>query len=554
MFSIAPKTMMMIERACLVMIVIAMLSSCKDSRPASPEAKQRFESIIPKPVSANLAGGTFSLNADTRILVNGNDKGAQDVAGFLSEKLKPATGYDHAVSTGEENPGKGAIFLTLEGEDDLGQEGYELTVEEDGIKIAANTPVGLFWAVQTLRQLLPEDIEQSTAVSNGAWDIATGTIKDSPEYGWRGSMLDVARHFFTVDDVKHYIDMISLYKINTLHLHLSDDQGWRIQIDSWPNLTQVGSRNAVGGGKGGFYTKEEYGEIIRYAARHFITVIPEIDMPGHINAALVSYKELLPGPAIRREPGGPEANKPTPGVVHTGIEVGFSTLDIRKDVTWKFVNDVLRELAEMTPGPYLHIGGDEAAVTKKPDYIAFINRFKDIVKANNKKMIGWEEIAQADIDSTIIVQYWSSQKHASEAAEKGAKMIFSPAQKVYLDMQYDSTTRLGLHWAAYIEVDSSYMWDPASFVNDIDREQILGVEAPLWSETLVTMDDVEYMLFPRLPGVAEVGWTAAKDRDWEDYKTRLANHSRRWEVMGINYYRSPKVEWPTADENKTAAK
>lgn len=554
MFPIPLKTMISSGRSYLLMAGIVCLFSCKDSRPASTEARQRFESIIPKPVSATMTGGTFSLTGDTKILVNGSSKEAADVAGFLVEKLKPATGFDFQVSPGEETARKGAIFLTLEGADtDLGAEGYELTVEEDGVKIVAMTPAGLFWGVQTLRQLLPEAIEQSGAVAHGAWEVATGTIKDSPEYGWRGSMLDVARHFFSVEDVKHYIDMISLYKINTLHLHLSDDQGWRIQIDSWPNLTQVGSRNSVGGGKGGFYTKEQYAVIVDYAARHFITIIPEIDMPGHINAALVSYRELLPGPAIRREPGGPEANKPTPGVVHTGIEVGFSTLDIKKDVTFKFVNDVVRELAEMTPGPYLHIGGDEAAVTKKPDYIAFINRFKEIVKANNKKMIGWEEIAQADIDSTIIVQYWSSKEHAREAAEKGAKMIFSPAQKVYLDMQYDSTTKLGLHWAAYIEVDSSYMWDPATFTHDIGRDQILGVEAPLWSETLVTMDDVEYMLFPRLPGVAEVGWTAAGDRDWNEYKTRLANHSKRWEVMDINFYRSPKVAWPGASaENATA--
>lgn len=534
-------------RACGVIASIAalvFLFSCESSKPASPEARLRFESIIPKPVSANMSGETFTLKNNTRIIVNGTDGDLQTIASFLAEKIKPATGFDTNISP-DDGSSKGAISLSLEGGDKaLGDEGYELTIEKDGVKIVANSPAGLFFGVQTLRQLLPEELEGSERIQNGAWEIATGTIRDFPEYKWRGSMLDVARHFFTVDDVKRYIDMISLYKMNVLHLHLSDDQGWRIQIDSWPNLTRIGSKNAVGGAQGGFYTKEDYAEINKHAASRYITVIPEIDMPGHINAALVSYNELLPGPAIRREPAGPEQNKPTPGVIHRGIEVGFSTLDIKKDITFKFVNDVLRELAEMTPGPYLHIGGDEAAVTKKPDYIAFINRFKEIVKSNNKKMIGWEEVAQANIDSTIIVQYWSSRKHASEAAEKGAKMIFSPAQKVYLDMQYDSTTKLGLHWAAYIEVDSSYMWDPASHVEGIDRDQILGVEAPLWSETLVTMDDVEYMLFPRLPGVAEVGWTSKESREWNEYKVRLANHAKRWDVMGINFYRSPKVPWP----------
>ena len=530
---------------------LVVLFSCDSSKPVSAEARLRFESIVPKPVSAELHGETFTLTGDTRIITDGSDEGLTNVAEFLASKINPATGFDLKVSAGGE-AGAGSVLLSLEGADaDLGTEGYALTIEQDRIRLVANAPQGLLWGVQTLRQLLPEEIERSEPAAGVAWDIATGTIRDFPEYAWRGSMLDVARHFFSVEDVKHYIDLISLYKMNILHLHLSDDQGWRIQIDSWPNLTQIGSRNAVGGAKGGFYTKKDYADIVDYAARHYITIIPEIDMPGHINAALVSYQELLPGPPIRREPGGPEVNKPTPGVIHKGIEVGFSTLDIRKDITFRFVNDVLRELAEMTPGPYLHIGGDEAAVTKKPDYIAFINRFIEIVKANNKKMIGWEEIAQANIDSSITVQYWSSRDHASEAAEKGAKMIFSPAQKVYLDMQYDSTTRLGLHWAAYIEVDSSYMWDPATFVENIDREQIVGVEAPLWSETLVTMDDVEYMLFPRLPGVAEVGWTASARRDWDDYKLRLAKQSKRWEVMDINFYRSPKVPWGTAGNTES---
>lgn len=530
-------------RVCLVIGGTLLMFSCDRPKPASPEARVRFESIIPKPVSATMTGETFTLTADTRIVVDGSDKEVQNIAAFLAERISPATGFDMQVSEGK-NEGRGTISLSLDGADkELGSEGYVLTIEEGGVRLVANSPAGLFWGAQTLRQLLPAEIEGREAAKSAEWEIATGTIRDYPRFGWRGSMLDVARHFFTVDDVKSYIDLLSMYKMNILHLHLSDDQGWRIQIDSWPNLTEIGSRNAVGGGKGGFYTKKDYAEIIEYAASRYMTVIPEIDMPGHINAALVSYKELLPGPAIRREPAGPEVNRPTPGVIHRGIEVGFSTLDIKKDVTFKFVNDVLRELAAMTPGPYLHIGGDEAAVTKKPDYIAFVNRFKEIVKTNNKKMIGWEEIAQADVDSTVIVQYWSNPKHAIEAADKGAKMIFSPAQKVYLDMKYDTATKLGLNWAAYIEVDSSYRWDPATFVKDIDPGQILGVEAPLWSETLVTMDDVEFMLFPRLPGVAEIGWTPADAREWEDYRMRLVNQSKRWEVMEINFYRSPKVPW-----------
>ncbi len=520
-----------------VTAAVLVLSSCSQPEVASPEAKQRFADVIPRPASSAPEGNRFVLSPKSSIVIDGD--GLEPVAEFLATKLRPATGYALPVS---DEATKGSVLLSLMDDRELGDEGYQLTITRDEVKISGRTPQGVFFGVQTLRQLLPEAIERSSTATGVVWEIATGSIRDYPAYAWRGSMLDVARHFFGVSDIKRYIDLISLYKINRLHLHLSDDQGWRIQIDSWPRLHQIGGATQVGGGRGGYYTKDDYREIVEYAGQHFITVIPEIDMPGHINAALVSYNELLPGPSIKTEPAS-DRPRPTAGEVYTGIEVGFSTLDYKKDVTFRFVNDVLRELAELTPGDYLHIGGDEAAVTRKPDYIMFINRFKEIVEANNKRMVGWEEIAQADIDSTVVVQHWHSPDYARMAAEKGARLILSPAKKVYLDMQYDSTTRLGLHWAAYIEVDSSYLWDPAKHVAGVDASQILGVEAPLWSETLVTMDDIEFMLFPRLPGVAEAGWTRSADRNWDEYKMRLANHAIRWGEMGINYYVSPKVPW-----------
>jgi hexosaminidase len=523
----------------IFMLAFACLLSC--SKPASEEARQAFENVIPKPVSATADGNAFFLTEKTVIVV---DAGNQEIAAlgeFLAGRLKPAMGFELPVKESGDAPSENVIFLTTSGADaSLGEEGYELTITEDQIKVAANKPAGLFYGAQTIRQLLPEKIEKSS-IQRGPWEITTGTIRDMPEYAWRGSMLDVARHFFSVEDVKRYIDLISFYKMNTLHLHLSDDQGWRIEIKSWPNLTAIGGNSQVGGGKGGFYTQEQYKDIVAYAQRQFITVVPEIDLPGHINAALVSYPELNAGLPIKLEPGGPV--RPIPGKVHTGIEVGFSTLSIKKPTTFKFVEDVLRELAAITPGPYLHIGGDEASVTKKEDYIQFVNRFKEIVRSLNKKMIGWEEIAQGDIDSTVLVQHWNSEKYATMAAEKGAKLIFSPAKKVYLDMQYDSTTKLGLHWAAFIEVDSSYIWDPATRIEGIERAQIVGVEAPLWSETIVTMDDIEYMMFPRLPGVAEIGWSASRNRSWDEYKRRLARQSKRWKAMEIDYYPSHIIQW-----------
>jgi hexosaminidase len=502
--------------------------SCKQSQPASQDAALRFEGVIPRPVSATTTGKTFFLTSETRIVADPAIEGSAEVAQYLGALLRPATGFDLPVESASNANGKNLIYLAGANDTGLGAEGYEMAITEDQIKIAANESAGLFYGIQTLRQLLPEAIERSE-LQQVSWEVATGTIRDYPQFEWRGAMLDVARHFFGVDDVKRYIDLITSYKMNRLHLHLSDDQGWRIEIKSWPRLATHGGSSSVGGGKGGYYTQEQYTEIVQYAADRFVTIVPEIDMPGHTNAALASYGEL-------------NANgKPTE--LYTGIEVGFSTLQLNKDVTFKFVDDVLRELSSLTPGPYLHIGGDEAHVTKKEDYIQFINRFAEIVKKYNKRMVGWEDIAQADLDANAIAQHWHSNELAAEAVRKNAKVIMSPASRIYIDMQYDSTTKLGLHWAGYVEVDHAYDWDPLTLVPGLSRENILGVEAPLWTETLTTIDEVEYMAFPRLPGVAELAWTPSERRGWDEYKVRLGNHAKRMQAKGIDFYESPRVPW-----------
>jgi hexosaminidase len=543
----------------ITVLTLASLGGCRKNHPPTDLTS---ENLIPKPVSVTATTRVFELSQKSGIYYQGESEELHQIGHYLADKLSPATGFDIKVTSTSDEPKAGNIFLTLTDSDpELGDEGYQLTITEDLVKVSAQKPAGLFYGVQTIRQLLPSRIELSTR-QEGPWEISTGTIRDYPTYAWRGSMLDVARHFFSVEDVKRYIDLISTYKMNVMHLHLSDDQGWRIEIKSWPNLATHGGSTQVGGGKGGYYTQEQYADIVKYAQRRYITIIPEIDLPGHINSALASYGELNGGTIVPIEGAvkvdmsqkadlGKKDNMPT--ALYSGTEVGWSTLRLEKEATFRFVDDVLRELAAITPGPYLHIGGDEAHVTKKQDYIVFINRFKEIVKSHGKKMIGWEEIAQANIDSTVIAQHWSSQKYGQLAAEKGSKIIMSPAKKAYLDMQYDSTSKFGLHWAAYIEVDSAYMWDPATLVQNIERENILGVEAPLWSETISTMNEIEYLAFPRLLGYAEIGWSPA-GRNWNEYKIRLGKHSSRLKALDIDFYQSKLVPWADSDSLQNVKK
>ncbi|HAH22310.1 MAG TPA: beta-N-acetylhexosaminidase [Prolixibacteraceae bacterium] len=487
------------------------------------------ENIIPKPVSTTPTGDSFGMTDQTNIYIQGESAELQQIGQFLADKLNPSTGLGLDVKVITDTPTPGNILLALsENDPELGEEGYELTITNEMIKLTANKPAGLFHGIQTIRQLLPARVE-STSAERGPWKIATGTIRDYPVYAYRGAMLDVARHFFEVDEVKAYIDQLAYYKMNVLHLHLADDQGWRIEIKSWPRLTEYGGKTEVGGGVGGFYTQAEYSDIVKYAQQRYVTIIPEIDMPGHTNAALASYPELnISGKS-------PE--------LYTGIEVGFSTLATHKEVTYKFIDDVIRELAAITPGPYIHIGGDESHSTSIEDYIPFVNRVQDIVISHGKKVLGWDEIALTTLKPNTVVQYWAKAENAIKGVEQGAKVLMSPAKNAYLDMQYDSTSTYGLHWAAYIEVDKAYNWDPATLVPEIKKENIIGIEAALWSETISKLEEAEYLIYPRLPGYAEIGWTPASLRKWDEYKGRLARHGERFKAMNINFYPSKLVKW-----------
>lgn len=477
--------------------------------------------FIPKPVSVKATGQAFKLENATVIYVQ---EGLEQTGKYLAGSLGRITGATFEVKTSAEVPA-GGIYLSLSaGKPELGNEGYELVIGKKLIEIKANQPAGCFIGIQTLLQTLPVKAAEGEVPV-----IATGTVSDYPEFGYRGIMLDVARHFFSVEEVKQLIDYVAAYKINILHMHLSDDQGWRIEIKSWPKLTEIGGSTEVGGGPGGFYTQEQFVELVNYAQERHITIIPEIDMPGHTNAALASYAELNKNDKAAE--------------LYTGTEVGFSTLWAKKEVTYQFIDDVVREISAISPGPWFHIGGDESHVTDSSDYVLLVNRAQEIVTKYGKKVIGWDEIANATPVAGAILQFWADVENAKMGVEKGMQVIMSPAKKAYIDMQYDSTTHLGLHWAGYIEVDTAYIWDPVSYAPGITKDKILGVEAPLWSETLTNIDEVEYMVFPRLPGYAEIGWTASANRNWDEYKLRLAKHGKRFEALGIDYYKSKLVPW-----------
>ena len=373
----------------------------------------------------------------------------------------------------------------------MGDEGYQLSITSDSIRLVANRPAGLFHGIQTIRQLLPVQIESEMGVDRNTWEVPAQTITDWPRFAWRGAMLDVARHFFTVREVEQYIDLLALYKLNVLHLHLSDDQGWRIQLNSRPRLTELGSLTQVGGGPGGFFTQQDYQNIIRYAAR-YILVVPEIDMPSHINSGVIAYPDLACG---SRPPG-----------LYTGTDVGWSSLCVDKEGTYAFIDDVIRELSSITPGPYFHIGGDEVQTLTNEQYIRFVERAQATVNKYGKKMIGWEEITKARLNPTTIAQQWKSDS-ATAAVAQGAKLIMSPANKIYLDMKYTPATELGLNWAAYVEVRDAYDWDPAAYLKGVGEQNILGVEAPIWSETVRNIGAVFFLALPRMPAVEETRMT-----------------------------------------------
>ncbi len=499
--------------------------------------------LVPLPASVELrADSAFVLTGATPIRAEPATPEVQAVAAVLVALVGPTQAETLALpgagtsgsGPSEGDPEAGTVTLRL-GRDDLGPEGYELDVTGARVTVTAPTPAGLFYGVQTLRQLMPPAVERGAALAR-AFPVPAVRVVDRPRFEWRGLMLDVARHFFSVEDVERVVDLMALHKLNRLHLHLSDDQGWRVEVPGRPALTEVGGRSEVGGGPGGFYTTADVERIVAYAAARFVTVVPEIDLPGHTNAALAATPDL-----------SCDGVAPPP---YTGIRVGFSAVCVEREETYAFVDDVVAALAAVVPGDVVHLGGDEVRTLAPAQYAAFMARAQAIVASHGRTVMGWDEIAQADLALApgAIVQVWRPQSperaaSVARAVQAGARLVLSPADRIYLDMKADSSVALGLTWAGLNGVRDAYDWDPDALVPGVPPAAVLGVEAPLWSETLATVRDVEFMAFPRLAGVAEIGWSPQAARSWDGYRARLAALGVRWTALGVPFYRSPEVDW-----------
>lgn len=496
--------------------------------------------LIPFPSSAQRGEGALPLSASSRIV------GEPGAAALLRAALSPRTDLPFEEATDEASVGD--IVLRIDA--NVGDaESYTLKAT-DRVEIVGADAAGLFYGVQTLRQLLAE-----TATG---WSVVRAEVQDAPRFAYRGIMLDVARHFFPVADVKRYIDHASSLKYNHLHLHLTDDQGWRVHIDSWPLLTEKASGTSALGDKGGFYTKADYREIVEYAAERHMVLVPEVDLPGHTHAIGLAYPEIVEAPVLNDVliSSSEALGQPLPvmGESYIGWGVGHSSVRIGEERTYEFVRDVLTELAEMTPGKYLHIGGDESLGTTEEDFAKFVSRATEIAAATGKTPMAWHEVgAVSDIAEGTVGQYWGSLEpkgtHAEEAEHfiaRGGSLVMSPSDAAYLDMKYSAEFPLGLSWAGLIPVQKAYEWEPTKIVG-VPEEAILGIEAPLWSESTRTFADVEQLVFPRAAAHAETAWSPAEgaERVWESFRTRVAAVAVDWDARGINYFASEEIPWST---------
>ena len=539
--------------------------------------------IVPKPVSAITGSGSFTLGRTARIVAAPGAGTAAElsIADDLAAYLRPATGYALPTMAGAPAPGDIVVKIgdpgTLKPADQA--EGYQLDTTASNATIEALTAHGLYNGIQTFRQLLPPWIN-SAKVAQVPWTTPVVTITDYPRYSYRGALLDIGRHYEPPSAVEKLIDQVAGYKTNVLHLHLSDDQGFRLAIAGFPRLTSIGSAGSVGtGGRqqdpGGFWTQAQYRAVVAYAAAHFITVVPEVDSPGHNNAIIMSEYDDTGNPALPANPHGINCGQVNPPQWDYTEDVGYSALCPDSPDTWAIMTAIIDQLTASSPGPYYDLGGDEVptSLLSAAKYAQFINTETGIVSKRGKTVMGWADIAGPGTTPPpgSVAEYWQPAAGSApgtetgrEAVAKGMKVIMAPADHTYLDQKYVVTattsvpTSLGMNWAcpAGCDVSSAYNWDPGSLVTGVTDRNVIGVEGDMWGETVATMSNVEYMVFPRLLALAEVAWSPSVQRTatspaYRDFLLRLATQGARLQAAGVNFYPSTEVPWPLAAEGAT---
>jgi hexosaminidase len=509
--------------------------------------------IIPLPASITVKPGAFMLSSTTQIVA---DEPLRGLGRRLAAMLETPTGFDLPVRTGAP-PKTQHIALRLQPSlaASLADEGYNLEVAERAITIRAAAPAGVFYGVQTLRQLLPKEIFREARVENVQWRVPLATISDKPRFGWRGAHLDVSRHFQPKEFVKKYIDLLALHKMNRFHWHLTDDQGWRLEVRKYPRLTEVAawrSETLIGRHRligqsfdgrrhGGFYTQDDVREIVSYAADRFITVVPEIEMPGHSQAVIAAYPEL-----------GVTTDKVEPRTIWSISPYILNA----EPATIGFMQDVLSEVLELFPSPWIHVGGDEAVKTqwkespriqaritalglKNEDELQswFIRQMDTFLTAKGRRLIGWDEILEGGLAANATVMSWRGIEGALAAARSGHDAVMTPTSHTYFDYyQVKDTAREPLNIGGFLPLETVYTWEPMPA--DLEpqfHKHILGVQGQLWTEYLATPKAVEYNAFPRLTALAEVAWTETAMRRLDTFRPRLAAHLERLRILDVNF-------------------
>lgn len=517
------------------------------------------QNIIPKPVEIKSTAGNFTVTAATSI--GANNAESQKIAEMLATKFKLAAGFSPKVQK------TGAIQFTINTTPNvtIGDEGYTLESSATGVKIAANKPAGLFYGLQSLLQLLPKEIESKTIAKGIQWTIPGVKVLDYPRFGWRGLMLDVSRHFFSKADVKRYIDNMVRYKFNTLHWHLTDDNGWRIEIKSLPKLTEVGAWRVARDGRfgdrkepqegeptpyGGFYTQEDIKEIVRYADERGVTIVPEVDIPGHSMAAIAAYPELscTKDPKTKVNPGTNFAEWFGDGKFKMFID---NTLNPSDEKVYEFLDKVFTEIAVLFPNKYIHAGGDECykgfwendpgcqALMKKMGMKHveelqgyFMKRVEGILAAKGKKLLGWDEILEGGISPTATVMSWRGVKGGIEAAKMKHDVVMTPSTFAYLDYNQGEPS-IDPPIYASLRLSKTYSFEPVP--DEVDAKYILGGQGNLWTEQIPTIRYAEYMTYPRAWALSDIYWSPKGSKDWNNFTKRMESHFERADVAEMAY-------------------